>query len=79
MLLDVFRPTDSGLHPSQAFSVRSWHRSGKIHITLSLPLCLSTASSHADPVTLLEAEEITVEFRENPWKEIMKRAQERDG
>jgi len=43
--LDTFRPTDSGLHPSQAFSVQSWHRSGKIYA--SLPLLLSTSSSHA--------------------------------
>ena len=42
--LDTFRPTDSGLHPSQAFSVQSWHRSGKIHA--SLPLFLSTSSSY---------------------------------
>jgi len=53
--LDTFRPTDSGLHPSQAFSLQSWHRSGKIHV--SLPLFLSTSSSYAwaprlyDPTT----------------------------
>lgn len=53
--LDTFRPTDSGLHPSKAFSVQSWHRSGKIHV--SLPLFLSTSSSYAwaprlyDPTT----------------------------
>jgi hypothetical protein len=36
--LDVFRPTDSGLHPSQAFSVLSWHQSGKILSLLSISL-----------------------------------------
>lgn len=42
--LDVFRPTDSGLHPGQAFSLLSWQQSGKI---LSLPQFLSTSSSYA--------------------------------